>query len=78
MLIPDAPINLVDEVTVTSRSVIQFSWTPAPSDGGTSVIDYTVLYDESVDKMGTVLKTNQTGTTYTLIYFSTLSERVGD
>lgn len=65
VLIPDAPINLVDNTSVTSRSVISFSWTPAASDGGTSVIDYTILYDESVDKMGTVLKTGHTSTTYT-------------
>lgn len=64
MLVPDAPINLIDDIEVTSSSVIKFSWTAA-SNGGTTIIDYTILYDESVDKAGTVLKTGHIGTTYT-------------
>ena len=65
VLVPDAPINLVDNIGVTSRSVISFSWAPAASDGGTAILDYTILYDESYDNMGTVLKTGHTDTTYT-------------
>ena len=65
VLIPDAPINLADDISVTSRSVIQFTWSPAASDGGTDIIDYTITYDESVDNLGTVLKTGHTSLTYT-------------
>ena len=64
VLVPDAPINLADNTTVTSRSVIEFTWSPAASDGGTVVLDYTILYDESVGNVGTVLKTGHSGTTY--------------
>lgn len=65
VLVPDAPINLADDPTVTTRSVIRFTWSPAASDGGSPILSYTVTYDESVGNLGTVLKTGITGTSYT-------------
>jgi hypothetical protein len=65
VLVPDAPVSLADDITVTSRSVIKFTWVPAASDGGTTVIDYTVTYDESVGNLGTVLATGVTTPYYT-------------
>lgn len=68
VLIPDAPILLADDIAVTSRTVIKFSWSPALSDGGSSILDYTITYDESVGNLGTVLKANHDATTP---YFTT-------
>lgn len=65
VLVPDAPISLTDDTTVTSRSVIRFTWAPAASDGGSTILSYTVTYDESVGNLGTVLKTGITSLSYT-------------
>lgn len=65
VLVPDAPINLADNIAVTSRSVIEFTWSTGASNGGTTILDYTILYDESVGNVGTVLKTGHSGSPYT-------------
>lgn len=39
-LVPDAPVNLVENIEVTSRTIIEFSWQDGASNGGASVIDY--------------------------------------
>jgi hypothetical protein len=36
---------LVNDPTVTSRSVIKFTWTAPISNGGSSILDYTITYD---------------------------------
>ena len=43
--VPDAPINLQDNVSVTSDSIIGFSWTEGASNGDSPVIDYRITYD---------------------------------
>jgi len=43
--VPDAPINLANDPTVTSDSVIRFTWSQGLSNGGAEVIDYSVYYD---------------------------------
>lgn len=43
--VPDAPVSLADDPTTTSDVQIRFTWSDGASDGGTSVIDYTVYYD---------------------------------
>jgi hypothetical protein len=43
--VPDAPIQLTNEVEVTSATVIGFSWSDGAESGGAAVIDYTVYYD---------------------------------
>lgn len=45
VLVTNAPILLVNDPTVTSRSVIKFTWTAPISNGGSSILDYTITYD---------------------------------
>lgn len=42
----DAPISLANDATTTTDTVIRFTWSDGSSDGGSSVIDYTVFYDQ--------------------------------
>jgi len=43
--VPDAPINLANDLTTSTDKVIKFTWAEGSSNGGTPVIDFTVLYD---------------------------------
>jgi hypothetical protein len=47
--VPDAPISLTNDPLTTTDTVIRFTWTDGPSDGGTSVIDYSVYYDQGTN-----------------------------
>jgi len=47
---PDAPINLQNDLQITSDSVIKINWQPGKSDGGSVVLDYTVYYDQGTGK----------------------------
>jgi len=47
VLVPDSPVNLQNDLTVTTASVIKFTWSDGVQDGGTSIIDYRVSYDQS-------------------------------
>ena len=44
--VPDAPVNLANDADTTSDTVIRFTWIDGVNNGGTSVIDYTVYYDQ--------------------------------
>jgi hypothetical protein len=44
--VPDAPINLANNPTVTLDTIIGFTWTDGASNGGTAVIDYDIYYDQ--------------------------------
>lgn len=44
-LVPDAPDTLLENISVTTRSLTSFSWSDGLSNGGALVIDYTVSYD---------------------------------
>ena len=44
-LVPDAPINLTNDPTVTSDTTVRFTWAEGPSNGGSPVIDFDVYYD---------------------------------
>lgn len=46
-VVPDAPINVVNNVLITTNSVISFNWTNGLSNGGSSIIDYRITYDQS-------------------------------
>jgi hypothetical protein len=48
-LVPDAPILLTENVSVTTRTLTEFSWSDGFSNGGASVIDYQISYDQSID-----------------------------
>ena len=43
--VPDAPISLANDATTTTDTLIKFTFSDGASDGGTSIIDYTVYYD---------------------------------
>jgi hypothetical protein len=47
VLVPDAPVNLQNDLTSTSKSVIRFTWEDGESDGGEAIIDYRITYDQS-------------------------------
>jgi hypothetical protein len=44
-LIPDAPVNLLNDPTQTSADSIRFTWEDGLSDGGMPVQDYKIFYD---------------------------------
>jgi hypothetical protein len=45
-LVPDAPINLANDETITTDLTIRFTWSQGLSDGGVAVTDYQVYYDQ--------------------------------
>jgi hypothetical protein len=47
-LIPDAPVNLVNDPIVTDAFSIKFDWVDGASDGGRPVIDYRIFYDQGL------------------------------
>ena len=46
-LVPDAPVDLVNDVSITTAYVIGFTWDEGPSTGGAAVLDYRIIYDQS-------------------------------
>ena len=46
LVLPDAPISLANEDTTTSATKIKFTWSDGASNGGSSIIDYTIYYDQ--------------------------------
>lgn len=44
--VPDAPIELQNDGSVTSDVEIRLGWSDGVSDGGAPVIDYSVFYDQ--------------------------------
>jgi len=64
VLVPDSPVNLLNDPLVTDDSTISFSWSDGASDGYQSIIDYRVSYDESTDNWVT-LATGVTDKFYT-------------
>ena len=53
-LVPDAPLNLTNDPTTTSDTLIRFTWSQGLSNGGTPVIDYTVQYDQGTNNFITL------------------------
>ena len=45
VLVPDPVIDLLNNPTITSDSVIGISWTDGLSNGGKEIIDYRISYD---------------------------------
>lgn len=73
---PDAPLNLQNVPTITSATQIGLLWEEGPENGGSTVIDYTIDYDQSngdwtelvnslIDKEYTTLIDLIEGNTYT-------------
>jgi hypothetical protein len=44
--IPDAPVGLENDAAITTSSVIKIKWSAGTSDGGSQVLDYSVVYDQ--------------------------------
>ena len=47
-LVPDAPINFVNVPSITRDTVIGLSWQDGLSNGGTSIIDYEIFFDQGI------------------------------
>jgi hypothetical protein len=47
VVVPDAPIDLIKDTTVSSKSIIKFSWTEAAFNGGMPVIDFQIIFDQA-------------------------------
>ena len=47
VLVPDMPINLANDPTVTNDLRIGFTWEDGPSSNGKETLDYTVAYDQA-------------------------------
>jgi len=43
---PDAPINLANDATITDATRIGLTWQPGAANGGTTVIDYRLSWDQ--------------------------------
>ena len=48
-LVPDSPVNLLNDALVTSDQQIIFSWEAGEKDGGKPILDYRVYYDQGED-----------------------------
>jgi hypothetical protein len=44
--VPDAPINLSNDPSMTTDTVIRFTYNEGPSNGGTPVTSYIIFYDQ--------------------------------
>jgi hypothetical protein len=44
--VANAPISLTNDPLTTTDTVIRFTWSDGSSNGGSSIIDYTVYYDQ--------------------------------
>jgi hypothetical protein len=64
VLVPDSPVSLANNPSVTSKSVIGITWNDGSSDGGTAVIDYRISYDQSTGNY-IILESGITTKTYT-------------
>jgi hypothetical protein len=49
LTIPDAPIDILEVEASRTATSITISWSEGPSNGGASVIDYRVSFDQSTD-----------------------------
>jgi len=45
---PDPPLNVAEIISERSDSSISLSWTNGLADGGASVLDYRITYDNSI------------------------------
>jgi hypothetical protein len=47
--VPDPPILLTNDATVTSATSIKFTWSDPLEDGGSPILDYDIYYDQGAD-----------------------------
>lgn len=55
MTYPDVPINLANIPSVTKSQQIGLTWNEGAENGGSSVIDYTITYGESIGSYTQIL-----------------------
>jgi hypothetical protein len=48
-LVPNAPVNLENDATTTDATIIRFTWSDGPSDGGSPVLDYNIYYNQGAN-----------------------------
>jgi hypothetical protein len=63
VLVPDAPTNLLKTVETSSKTQISFTWDAPASDGGETIIDYRVSYNQATSTY--VVLESVADTTYT-------------
>jgi hypothetical protein len=44
LVVPDAPVELINDISVTDANTIGITWYPGSSSGGAPIIDYEVVY----------------------------------
>jgi hypothetical protein len=67
LTIPDAPLNLANNLLVTFGTSIGLTWSPGTSNGGTPVIDYTLWSDAGSNGITyQPVVTSLTSTSYTV------------
>ena len=69
---PDAPTDLRNDPLTTSDTVIRFTWSAGISNGGTSVLDHTIYYDQGT--AGSLILLEVTGTS---LFYQTTSVTAG-
>ena len=53
--IPDTPLSLSNNAAVTAANVIGLTWTPGIYNGGASVLDYKISYDQGTNSYKTLV-----------------------
>lgn len=66
VLVPDAPVNLVNIVQIQQGNQITLSWSNGVSTGGSVIIDYRILYDLGTGGNFYVLQSGIVSTSYTV------------
>ena len=70
VLVADAPVSPMNNRVVTNKDVIGFTWSNGASNGGETIIDYRITYDQSTGNfvtLATGVLTKSYATTNTLI-----------
>jgi hypothetical protein len=63
---PDAPVNLAETVSARTDNSITFTWSAGAADGGASILDYRINYDQAIDDW-VILDSEITETHYTAV-----------
>jgi hypothetical protein len=49
LTIPDAPLSLLETISLRTDNSITFTWSEGAADGGAPVLDYRISYDQASD-----------------------------
>lgn len=67
--IPDAPLSLANNPTITNAQRVGITWTAGAANGGTPVLDYSILWDQGTGNWVTRIA-GLTTTSYTISQLS--------